>query len=110
MTVSSGAAGKAMVMFISNICRRSTEGQMEIRSAHSRFSTYRRCNQSKPHPNINPGWLGQSLMVCGRSWRTFSLCMSPPPPTPTPNVTSVDVNVVFSASALRKPKLVWIIL
>lgn len=26
MTVSSGAAGKAMVMFISNICRRSTEG------------------------------------------------------------------------------------
>lgn len=32
MTVSSGAAGKAMVMFISNICRRSTGEQMEIRS------------------------------------------------------------------------------
>lgn len=29
MTVSRGAAGKAMVMFISNICRRSTEGDRQ---------------------------------------------------------------------------------
>ena len=39
MTVSKGAAGKAMVMFISNICRRSTEGgQRKTRSTHTSTS------------------------------------------------------------------------
>lgn len=54
MTVSSGAAGKAMVMFISNICRRSTEGvdqgQVNVQLIQVKQSTIRlKCQiQAKP--------------------------------------------------------------
>lgn len=40
MTVSKGAAGKAMVIFISNICRRSTEEEQRLGQDRTKASDH----------------------------------------------------------------------